>query len=89
MAAVKRRIPKLQLTTLAERWEAHPDIRRQILWEGKLLKWLSAEAVGVPSYAASSLNFDVLKEFFEVWTAKCQKKRTPSLMVCQAQAMGS
>ena len=81
-----RSIPKFALGPLAERWEQNTEVRRQVLWQGKLLTWLSAESVGVPSYAASSLNYEVLKDFFEVWTQLCETKRTPSVPECKQQA---
>ena len=84
-AKLPNKIPSYSLDTLAKRWENCDTVRRNVLFHGSMLQWKSAETTGIASNAASSLNFEVCKEFFEVWTSVCPKKRTPLLPHVQIQ----
>ena len=57
------------LDGLGATWEQSETVRRRILWDGQLLKWLKAELIGVPSYRAASLNHEALLPFFMAWVA--------------------
>ena len=74
------------LAGLAELWERNEVVRRRLLWDGLICKWPAPEAIGVPSYGSASLNFEILKDFFESWTRICTSPKTPMIPVIQLQA---
>ena len=84
--AMVGRIPRAQLTGLAEAWEQNDLIRRRFVFEGKLLLWTKPAQMGLPSMANAKLNYDVLLPYFNLWANACTKPRTPSLEAVKKQA---
>ena len=80
------KIPRAQLTGLAEEWERNEAVRRRCLCEGKLLQWSSPSVTGVPTLAHAKLNCEILGPFFHTWANACTKPRTPSLEAVKKQA---
>lgn len=67
------------LDGLAVLWDSEEVVRRRLIHDSKLLVWLSAETVGVPTYKAASPNFEVLRAFFTLWTDTSPTPKTPSV----------
>ncbi|CAE6953667.1 unnamed protein product [Symbiodinium sp. CCMP2592] len=72
---------------LAKKWEKTDSIRRRLCFDGRLLTWLKPEAVGVPSYEAAVLNYDILLPYFEQWVTICSKPRSPRVGPLAAEAL--
>ena len=85
-ARVKMVNSKDTLAGLAQAWERHDVLRRNVLWQGYLLQWPSSEAVGVGSYAAAKMNHDALTALFQKWVAVAPEPRAMSLEAIQPQA---
>ena len=86
MAEPKNMIPAVGLDGLAQTWEKEEEIRRSVLVTRRLLKWLSSEKTGVPTFPCAALNFEVLRLFFQKWVDVCPTKRTVGQAVCTREA---
>lgn len=71
--------PLPSLDGLAVLWDSEEVVRRRMIHDSKLLVWLSAETVGVPTYKAASPNFEVLRAFFTLWTDESDTPKTASI----------
>ena len=69
------------LDGLSVLWDSEEVVRRRLIHDSRLLVWLSAETVGVPTYKAASPNFEVLRAFFTLWTDTSTTAKTPSVKV--------
>ena len=77
---------KDQLEGLAQEWEQVDEIRRSVLWNNCMLLWPNEDSVGVASFRAAKMNYQVLKPLFVAWT-RCSlaKPRGVSLEAIQPQ----
>ena len=62
------------LDGLAKVWEDNENIRRNLLATSALMKWPKPTAVGVVSFEAVALNYDVMLGLIQVW---CGARATP------------
>ena len=80
------KVVPVPLDGLGVQWEGSETVRRRILWDGQLLKWMKAELIGVPSYKAAALNIEALQPFFTAWVAMSPRPASPKIPWLKKQA---
>ena len=85
-SSARARMPEDGLAGLGAQWEQNETVRRRVCWDNSLLAWRSAEQVGVPSYDMAAINHDTLYPFFELWSSKTSRPRSPQVCAILPEA---
>ena len=72
----KGKLSHVDLSGLAEAWEADDTIRRQVLQTGALLHWPEPKKVGLVSLETLELNCAVVKVFMKLYLPQVPEGKT-------------